>query len=317
MSSNQTQLTVLMAVYNGSPFLRVAVDSILNQTYSDFYFMIVDDASTDDTCEIVHSYDDPRIQLICLEKNAGQTAALNAGLRQATTTWIARMDADDYSAPNRLERQMKDLEANPSIGCLGSYAWIFQDDPQESLGVIEKFLDHDQIVKDISAPPIIHGTLVANREALLEAGSYNDRYWFLADVDLYDRLLPRCLSANIPEQLLGIRRHPGQASLTKRAADEGIEISTKRLSTNNYSHGQEAIVRANLSRAYFYRGRCAAGERDVAGLIKNLRGAFRTSPRIFVWYFLVVFGVYTISPRLRSRIKEFCLRIFPPAKAWW
>ena len=132
--------------------------------------------------------------------------------------------------------------------------------------MIEKFLKHDQIVKDISAPPIIHGTLIVKRQALLEAGSYNNRYWFLADVDLYDRLLPICQSANIPEELLGIRRHPDQASLTKRAADEGIEIATNRLSTNNYGHDQESIIRTNLSRAYFYRSRCAAGERDLSGL---------------------------------------------------
>ena len=317
MTSDQTQLTVLMAVYNGSPFLRVAIDSILNQTYSDFCFMIVDDASTDDTREIVRSYDDPRIKLICLEKNSGQTAALNVGLHQATTPWIARMDADDFSAPTRFEEQMKALENDPSISCLGSFAWIFQDDPHESFGVVGKFLRHDEIVQDISAPPIIHGTLVVKREALLDVGSYNDRYWFLADVDLYDRLLPNYVAANIPEQLLGIRRHPGQASLSKRAADEGIEIATNRLSTNNYSHAQASIVRTNLSRAYFYRARCAGGERDVTGLIKNLLGAFRTSPKIFMWYFFVVFGVYSISPRLRSRLKDICLRIFPPARAWW
>ena len=78
-------LTVLMAVYNGSAYLRTAMDSILQQTYSDFQFLIVDDASTDDTREIIRSYEDSRIQLICLEQNVGQTASLNIGLRQAST----------------------------------------------------------------------------------------------------------------------------------------------------------------------------------------------------------------------------------------
>ena len=108
MRPDQVQLTVLMTVYNGSPFLRTAIDSILNQTYADFCFLIVDDASTDDSREIVRSYKDPRIQLVCLEHNVGQTAALNIGLRQATTPWIARMDADDYSGPTRFEEQMEE-----------------------------------------------------------------------------------------------------------------------------------------------------------------------------------------------------------------
>jgi len=317
MSSNQTQLTVLMAVYNGSQFLRVAIDSILNQTYSDFRFLIVDDASTDDTREIVQSYEDSRIQLICLEKNAGQTAALNAGLRQATTAWIARMDADDFSAPNRLEVQMNALEADPSLSCLGSFAWIFQDDPQESLSELGRFLHHDDIVQDISAPPIIHGTLVVKREALLDVGSYDDNYWFLADVELYDRLLPKYRSANIRDQLLGIRRHPGQASLTKRAANEGIEVAAKRLSTDRFTSAQRSVIRASLARAYFYRARWAAGEWDLMGVGKYLFGAFRAAPKIFVWYLFVVFGAYTISSRVRGKIKGFCLRIFPPVRKWW
>ena len=99
-------LTVLMAVYNGERFLRTAVDSILNQTHSDFRFLVVDDASTDSTPELLRRIRDPRLEVFRLDQNVGQTAALNIGLRRAATPYIARMDADDYSAPHRLERQM-------------------------------------------------------------------------------------------------------------------------------------------------------------------------------------------------------------------
>ena len=101
-----------MTVHNESSYLRTAVDSMLAQTYSDFHFLIVDDASTDDSREIVNSYQDERIQLVALEKNVGQTKALNIGITYVETDWIARMDADDYSAPQRLEEQMKAIEAD-------------------------------------------------------------------------------------------------------------------------------------------------------------------------------------------------------------
>src|SRR3989338_10031399 len=114
-------VTVLMAVQNGGPYLRTAIESILHQTYRDFCFLIVDDGSTDDSREIVRSYDDRRIELLCLEHNVGQTAALNKGLRHAPTPWIARMDADDYSARTRLEVQIKSLEGEPLLACLGTF----------------------------------------------------------------------------------------------------------------------------------------------------------------------------------------------------
>src|SRR3989338_9985680 len=103
-------LTILMAVHNGAPYLRVAMDSILRQTYCTFRFLIVDDASGDDPRQLIGSYADPRVELLALERNVGQTAALNTGLHSCTSPWIARMDADDYSAPTRLEDQMRALE---------------------------------------------------------------------------------------------------------------------------------------------------------------------------------------------------------------
>ena len=104
-------VTVLMTVHNGGPYLRTAIHSVLAQTYRDFRFLIVDDASSDDTRDIIRSYDDPRVELMVLPQNVGQTAALNLGLRHAASPWIARMDADDYAAPSRLEEQLGALKS--------------------------------------------------------------------------------------------------------------------------------------------------------------------------------------------------------------
>jgi glycosyltransferase involved in cell wall biosynthesis len=309
MSSNRSQLTVLMAVYNGNPFLRTAIDSILNQTYRDFRFLIVDDASTDETREIVRSYDDERIELLCLENNVGQTAALNAGVHQASTPWIARMDADDYSAPTRLEEQMKALEADPSISCLGTFVWLFHENPETALGVITTPLTHEEICRAVSGSPIIHGTIVISREALLDVGSYNDRFRIIADVELYDRLLPRYTAANLPMQLLGVRRHAGQASNSKAAFDESIELSSHRLSANRYSSEDASTVRASLSWAHLGRARFSLTEWKFMGFFKDLAVAIKVSPGSFLKGFFMVFIAYNISERHRSKLKGIFGRI--------
>lgn len=306
------KLTVLMAVHNGSPYLRTAMDSILQQTYPDFCFLIVDDASTDNTREIVGAYQDERIQLVCLDQNVGQTAALSVGLRRATTPWIARMDADDYSAPTRLEEQMRALDADPSLKCVGTDAWTFRDDPQVVDNVITMPLNHADINRALlRGSPIIHGSLVVSRTALLDVGGYNDRYRVGADLDLYDRLLPRYISANIPKQLLGVRLHKNRSSHSKSACDDGIEICSRRLLTNNYSRQDAAVVRVTLCHALLVRARFFGARTKYLELCKDILRAIRVSPSAFVWRFFLVFVVGLFSERHKVTLKRTLKRFGP------
>ena len=119
-------LTVLMTVYNGEQYLKDAVASILNQTYRNFHFLILDNASTDNSREIISEFKDSRIELVELIENIGHTAALNRGLKLIDTPLVARMDADDISFKNRLELQINFLEENKDIDILGSWAIEFQ-----------------------------------------------------------------------------------------------------------------------------------------------------------------------------------------------
>ena len=96
-------VTVLMTVYNGSHYLNEAIDSALCQTLNDFEFLIIDDASTDNSVEIINSYNDSRIKLLINNKNIGQTASLNLGLARAKGEYVARFDQDDVCLPKRLE----------------------------------------------------------------------------------------------------------------------------------------------------------------------------------------------------------------------
>lgn len=287
-------VTVLMAVFNGSPFLGVAIDSILAQTYRDFRFLIIDDRSTDDTREIVRSYQDDRIDFWCLESNIGQTAALNLGLQSASTPWIARMDADDFSAPTRLEEQMRRLEAEPAISCLGTYAWTFRENPAEMEGEITPPLAHGDIKRFLlHDSPMVHGSIVMNRQAALDVGGYNDRYSISADMDLYDRLLVDHMAANLPSKLLGIRRHSGQISRLPLALDENINIARGRLSSSVYTPQELAIVRSSLARCHIARGFDLASRWDWVGLARDSLVAFRISPKTFPWQWSL--GVLRVS----------------------
>ena len=108
--SKSPRVSVLMSVYNGERYLRAAVDSILSQTFADFEFVIVDDASSDCTPSILDSYDDPRIVRLRLERNQGLAGALNEGLLLSRGRYIARQDADDVSLSSRLARQVAHLD---------------------------------------------------------------------------------------------------------------------------------------------------------------------------------------------------------------
>ena len=127
MAKSEPRLTVLMTVYNGEPYIKDAVVSILNQTYSNFNFLILDNASIDDSIKIINSFNDPRIKIIELSSNIGQTEALNKGLKMIKSKYTARMDADDivvgaasiiakFTRDAMIERLSEELEMNLGSG---------------------------------------------------------------------------------------------------------------------------------------------------------------------------------------------------------
>ncbi|RZJ87986.1 MAG: glycosyltransferase family 2 protein, partial [Hymenobacter sp.] len=113
-------VTVLMAVYNVAPYVRESIDSILNQTFKDFEFLIYNDGSTDDTAAVISSYTDPRIVFVDSRLNRSVSPNLNEGLARAKGRYIVRMDGDDIAYPERIARQVTFMEAHPEIGLCGS-----------------------------------------------------------------------------------------------------------------------------------------------------------------------------------------------------
>lgn len=130
VSQSTPLVSIIMSVYNGQNYLRESVESILNQTYKNFEFIITDDGSKDNSLNILKEYSkkDLRIKLIVNDGNKGLIYSLNNMLNLSTGKYIARMDADDISLKNRLEEQVKFLEKNKNISMLGSFYQAFKDD---------------------------------------------------------------------------------------------------------------------------------------------------------------------------------------------
>ena len=125
--SKTPAISVLMSVFNSDKYLHEAIDSILKQTFTDFEFIIINDASTDSSVNIIKSYNDIRIVLIENETNIGLTNSLNKGIKRATGKYIARMDADDIALPFRFAEQFSFMELHAEIGICGTWVETFNE----------------------------------------------------------------------------------------------------------------------------------------------------------------------------------------------
>lgn len=206
-----------MAVYNGRPFLRDTVDGILGQTFADFEFIIVDDASTDGTAEILAEYGarDARIVLLSNDANIGQSRSLNRGFDLARGEYVARTDADDVALPQRFARQVAFLERHRDIGILGSGSWLIDANGNSRGGSSLMPLDDLQIRwSTMFQNPIHHSTVMLRRDVLERHHLRYDGAWLAQDYHLWVRMLRHTRAANLPERLMKYRVHG--ANFTRR-----------------------------------------------------------------------------------------------------
>ncbi len=203
-------VSVLMSVYENASTLRAALDSILAQSLADFEFIVIDDASTDNSKSIIQKYRDSRIILIENERNLGLTAALNVGLQSAKGKYLARMDADDIALPTRLEKQVAYLERHPEVGILGTAAEVI-DAAGEPQGISNRPQTGLAIRwMSLLANPFLHPTVMFRRELLVEHSlTYDERFSTAQDYDLWGRLLQHTQGANLAEPLLQYRLSSG------------------------------------------------------------------------------------------------------------
>jgi glycosyltransferase involved in cell wall biosynthesis len=195
-------ITVLMPVYNAERHLREAIESILNQSFSEFEFLIIDDGSTDASLEIIRSYDDPRIRLLRNEKNFGITYTLNRGIQSSSTELIARMDADDISYPERLERQYEYAQRFPDCSLFCSWVRRISEDGK-FLHISGGNPDHYTYLLLFTPAGIFHPAVLYRKSAVMRAGMYSKKYG--EDFNLWCKLVKEHRFCIITEPLVGYR----------------------------------------------------------------------------------------------------------------
>ena len=208
----QPFISVIMSCYNSSEWLAESIQSILKQTYQDFEFIIVDDGSTDNSVSIMESFAkiDPRI-IICKKENSGLPDSLNKGIEISRGSWIARIDCDDISEPNRLEQQLAVATSNNAIVFVGSDLLLI--DAGGSTLSHHKFpTTHSALLRNLLShkkfPP--HSSALFQASAARAVGLYRSRIIRSQDWDLWLRLSEKGLLASCPLPLVRIRQHPQQ-----------------------------------------------------------------------------------------------------------
>lgn len=204
-----------MSVYNVSPFIREAIQSIIDQTFTDFEFLIFNDGSTDNSLEIINFFKDPRIQVFSYDKNRGIATNANEGISRARGKYIARMDGDDISLPQRFEKEFNFLETHPDFGMIGG--WIANMDASGSLG--------GEQWKFVAPPEEIPVTLLFNnyfansttmiRKSALPPIPYKKELITAEDYDLWTKIANTHRVWNLQEVLVHYRIHDKNISLQK------------------------------------------------------------------------------------------------------
>ena len=204
------RLSVIIPVYNAGPYLRKAVQSILDQSYKDFEFIIINDGSTDGSWQALQEYQDLRIRLYDQE-NQGLVTTLNRGISLSRGKYIARMDQDDYSEPKRLEKQVNFLEQHKDIGVLGTTAYIMNE-KGEVVKINPTLLNDAELKLQLMyQTPFTHGSVMIRRGilSLLPPPFYKKKSGGNAeDYDFWSHLAPITKFANLPEPLYGWRDNP-------------------------------------------------------------------------------------------------------------
>lgn len=217
------RVSVLMSVYNGEQYLEEAIESILNQSFTDFEFIIVDDGSFDSTPSLLAHYKqrDPRVLIYRLDHNHGLSAALNFGIRCARGEYIARMDADDISLPQRLEKQVAYMTEHTEISLCGTWMQLIG----ENKGIIWRYPQQQEMIhsrmifsNSFGHPAVIWRAAIFKQLCLF----YDEDFQFAQDYELWSRALLSTKVANLDEVLVLYRVHHN--SIGARYREEQIAV---------------------------------------------------------------------------------------------
>jgi glycosyltransferase involved in cell wall biosynthesis len=242
-----------MSVYNSEAYLSEAIESILNQTYTNFEFLIIDDNSWDGSYEILKNFagKDSRILLFKNEENKGLTKNLNFLLKKAKGKYIARMDADDISLPVRFEKQVNFLENHPEVDIVGNFS-LNINEKDENIGVRKVPVTHYEITKLLpKLNPMSHPTVMYRKNSIVKVGGYDERFHTSQDYNLWFKAQALGLKFfNIPEVLFLYRMnddYTSRKSFKYRWNEFKIKINGYKLIKYPYFKYYNALISLGLA----------------------------------------------------------------------
>ncbi len=224
-------VSVIVPVYNGEETLCAAVESLVVQSLGNAEFIVIDDGSKDGSAALIASFSDPRIRRF-RQSNQGLAATLNRGIALARGRYVARLDQDDCSFPDRLARQVGYMEAHPDVALLGTWAQIYVGDqrthrfhrhPASSAALkLELLVDN----------PFVHSSIMMRADIAKSLGGYKVERSTVSpeDYEFWSRIAARHEVANLPEVLLAYHEHPGSIS---RASSSEIAANVVTISARN------------------------------------------------------------------------------------
>ena len=253
--ATQPRVSVVMPVHNGARYLRDAIASILDQTFTDFEFFIINDGSTDDTAAILRSYDDPRITVLTNQTNLGIPASVNRGIQTSSGAYIARMDADDVAERTRIEKQAAFLDNHLHIAVVGTWIKVLRENART-----------EEVWREPSNPAVLaweltwrcaitHPTVMMRRADLMGVSSYESTFPWAEDHDLWTRMIMAGKAITlIREPLLQYRVWPMQIGASRSQAQwDGISKTSHRYV--EWLLGRPVPIIDVQAMINFYRGR--------------------------------------------------------------
>ena len=212
---NSPRVSIVMPVRNANVFLRFALESLNKQSYRNLELIIIDDASTDQTAQVLKKYCNIFLTFKKNKTKQGVAASLNRGLKIAKGKYLARMDADDIALPHRLKKQVDYLETHQEVGVVGSWVELINEQGMKVATKKTPVTDAAIRRRVWYSNPLVHPAVMMRSDLYRRFGGYDERLEGAEDYDLWLRYLQFTKAINIPEPLLKYRLHPGGISYSE------------------------------------------------------------------------------------------------------
>lgn len=301
-------ISVLLPVYNGGKYISTAVKSILNQTYKNFELLIIDDGSTDGTERVIKLFNDKRINYI-RKKHSGLADTLNFGLKIAKYDWVARMDADDISHPERLNEQIKAIEPTKENYIILSWAAFFNNN--KILFTVDTPIKDNELKKKLALHCYInHPSVLYNRKFILSNGGYNTFLRSFVDFELWLRIKNKTKFITIPKYLIFINERKNSLSRSNSNKKIVFEYLNRYypLETKTSAFTEKEIKEILGWREYFYGKPKLARKYWIQNFV--LLSNYRILLAFIITFFPLQFIIWFKSNQVKLKLKYLVNNLF-------